>query len=85
MSNEDEITVLKLTLHDRLVGYLAGYQDGRNVLSFSGDFREDTGRPTFSLITHSNFPSADKAAGAVGSGAACNDSFRRVLEELGFA
>lgn len=60
MSHEEEATVLKLTLHDRLVGYLAGYQHGRNVLSFAGDFREDTKRPTFSLITHPNFPNADK-------------------------
>jgi serine/threonine-protein kinase HipA len=60
MSNEEEITVLKLTLHDRLVGYLAGYQHGRNVLSFAGDFREDADRPTFSLITHPNFPNAEK-------------------------
>ncbi len=45
MGHEEEVTVLKLTLHDRLVGYLTGYQDGRNILSFSGNFREDTGRP----------------------------------------
>jgi serine/threonine-protein kinase HipA len=60
MSDEEEITVLKLTLHDRLAGYLAGYQNGRNVLSFAGEFRNDTNRPTFSLITHPNFPNAEK-------------------------
>jgi len=60
MSNEEEITVLKLTLHDRLIGYLAGFQNGRNVLSFADDFRGDNGRPTFSLITHPNFPNATK-------------------------
>lgn len=64
MSSEEEITVLKLSLHDRLVGYLAGYQNGRNVLGFAGDFREDAGRPTFSLITHPNFPNADKVMSA---------------------
>ena len=60
MSDEEEITVLKLTLHDRLAGYLAGYQNGRNVLSFADEFRNDTNRPTFSLITHPNFPNAEK-------------------------
>jgi serine/threonine-protein kinase HipA len=48
----DEINVLKLTLHDRLVGYLAGYQSGRNVLSFARAFIEDESRATFGLITH---------------------------------
>lgn len=56
----EEVNVLKLTLHDRPVAYLAGYQNGRNVLNFAGDFREDTGRPTFSLITHPKFPNATK-------------------------
>lgn len=60
MSNQEEIHVLKLTLHDRLIGYLAGFQNGRNVLSFSDDFRHDNGRPTFSLITHPDFPNATK-------------------------
>jgi serine/threonine-protein kinase HipA len=60
MSNDEKITVLKLTLHDRLVGYLAGFQHGRNVLSFADEFRDDHARPTFSLITHPNFPNAAK-------------------------
>jgi len=54
----DEVRVLKLTLHDRLVGYLVGFKDGRNVLSFADEFRDDPGRPTFSLITHPEFPNA---------------------------
>ena len=56
----DEINVLKLTLHGRLVGYLAGFQNGRNVLSFSDEFKGDGNRPTFSLITHPEFPHAEK-------------------------
>jgi len=56
----DEISVLKITLHGRLVGYLAGYQNGRNVLSFADDFKNDADRPTFSLITHPIFPRAKK-------------------------
>jgi len=56
----DEINVLKLTLHGRLVGYLAGFQSGRNVLSFAAEFKDDPFRPTFSLITHPNFPNSVK-------------------------
>jgi len=54
----NEVSVLKLTLHDRLVGYLVGFKDGRNVLSFADEFRNDPDRPTFSLITHPEFPNA---------------------------
>ncbi len=56
----DEINVLKLTLHDKLVGYLAGFNNGRNVLSFADEFKNNPSRPTFSLITHPNFPNVDK-------------------------
>ena len=59
-SRVDEINVLKLSLHGRLVGYLAGFQSGRNVLSFADEFRGDASRPTFSLITHPAFPRAEK-------------------------
>ncbi|MFD0930801.1 type II toxin-antitoxin system HipA family toxin [Methylophilus glucosoxydans] len=56
----DEVNVLMLRLHDRLVGYLAGNQSGRNVLSFSEEFKLDAHRPTLSLTTHPAFPRADK-------------------------
>ncbi len=56
----DEINVLNLTLHGRLVGYLAGFQNGRNVLSFADEFKDDPSRPTFSLITHPKFPYSEK-------------------------
>jgi len=56
----NEINVLRLTLHGRLVGYLAGFLNARNVLSFADEFKEDATRPTFSLITHPNFPHSDK-------------------------
>ena len=58
--NKDEISVLKLTLHDKLVGYLTGFQNGRNVLSFTDEFKHNPSRPTFSLITHPNFPNSKK-------------------------
>ncbi|MFO1258601.1 MAG: type II toxin-antitoxin system HipA family toxin [Gammaproteobacteria bacterium] len=56
----DEVNVLRLTLHGRLVGYLAGFKNGRNVLSFANDFKQDSGRPTFSLITHPSFPRSER-------------------------
>lgn len=59
-SRINEINVLKLSLHHRLVGYLAGFQDGRNVLNFAEEFKSDVNRPTLSLITHPAFPHANK-------------------------
>ncbi len=58
--NIDEMSVLKLSLHNRLVGYLAGFENGRNVLSFADEFKHDPSRPTFSLITHPSFPNSKK-------------------------
>ncbi|WP_409523176.1 type II toxin-antitoxin system HipA family toxin [Nitrincola sp. MINF-07-Sa-05] len=56
----DEVNVLQLTIHDVLVGYLAGFKNGRNVLSIADAFKNNPGRPTFSLITHPEFPNAIK-------------------------
>lgn len=56
----DEINVIKLSLHDKLVAYLAGFQGGRNVLSFTEEFKSDANRPTYSLITHPAFPHSKK-------------------------
>jgi len=56
----EEVRVLKLSLHGRLVGYLAGFQNGRNLLSFADEFKNDPARPTFSLITHPSFPHSQK-------------------------
>jgi len=56
----NEVIVLKLSLHNKLVGYLAGFENGRNVLSFADEFKNDLARPTFSLITHKSFPEAKK-------------------------
>ncbi len=59
MNQANEIKVLKLSLHDRLVGYLSGFNNRRNILSFDGEFRNDPNRPTLSLITHPSFPNVD--------------------------
>ncbi len=56
----DEVNVLRLRLHGRLVGYLAGFHDGRNVLSFADDFISAAARPTFTLTTHPEFSRSEK-------------------------
>lgn len=38
----ERVGVLTLTLHGQLVGYLAGFQGGRNVLTFADSFRNDS-------------------------------------------
>lgn len=54
------VAVLQLMLHNRLVGFLAGFSNGRNVLHFADEFRQDPARPTLSLITHPDFPRAQE-------------------------
>lgn len=55
-----KIRVLRLTLHDTLVGYLTGSQDGRNSLIFDEDFKFNPSRPTLSLTTRPDFPRVEK-------------------------
>jgi len=58
MTNADSVSVLELTLHSARVGYLAGYKDGRTILTFTPEFALNDTRPTFSLITNPAFPKA---------------------------
>lgn len=51
-------SVLKLSLHNHLIGYLLGYQDGRNKVVFSENYRADLSRPTLTLTTSTQFPNA---------------------------
>ena len=55
MSMNNAVNFLSLRLHGALVGYLAGFQNGKNSLIFSEEFQHDSNRPTFSLITHPSF------------------------------
>lgn len=55
-----EVNVLQLSIHGVLIGFLAGFKNGRNVLSIADSFKNDPNRPTFSLITHPKFPNAAK-------------------------
>lgn len=64
MSHKDSVSFLELTLHRHRVGFVAGYRSGRNVLIFAPDFRENSRRPTFSLITYPGFPNAEKLLSA---------------------
>ena len=56
MSFKTEVNFLRLSLHGTLVGYLAGFRNGKNSLIFSEEFQHDPNRPTLSLITHPSFP-----------------------------
>jgi serine/threonine-protein kinase HipA len=60
MTTKEKVSVLRLTLQGVTVGFLAGYQSGQNILSFSPEFRDNDLRPTLSLITHTDFPDARK-------------------------
>ena len=62
--NTDEVSVLELSLHGTTVGHLAGYKSGQNSLTFAPGFAADASRPTFSLITHPDFPNVEKLLSA---------------------
>ena len=47
-------------MHGVLIGYLAGFKNGRNVLSIADTYKNNPNRPTLSLITHREFPKADQ-------------------------
>lgn len=59
MMPNEAVEMLCLELHGRRVGYLAGYQGGRNVLVFDEAWRQDGERPTLSLTLRPGFPRAD--------------------------
>lgn len=56
----NDVNVLRLSLHGETVGYLAGYRNGTNLTIFSDRYRLDSGRSTFSLTTHPGFPRANE-------------------------
>ena len=65
MSVKTEVNFLKLSLHGTLVGYLAGFRNGKNSLIFSEEFQHDPNRSTFSLITHPSFPKSKELVSSV--------------------
>jgi len=58
---KETVRVLQLSLHQVTVGYLAGYQGGRNLLTFDPGFIERARRPTFTLSTHVDFPNVARS------------------------
>jgi serine/threonine-protein kinase HipA len=60
MTDGETVSVLELALHGVTLGYLAGYRDGQTILTFTSEFAADEARPTFSLITHPAFPTAQE-------------------------
>lgn len=56
----EAVAVLRLSLHGVTVGYLAGYQSGRNILVFDPAYVQETDRPTFTLSGGPDHPAAKK-------------------------
>lgn len=59
----NNLSLLELTLHDHKVGYLAGYQNGKNLLLFAPEFIQNATRPTLGLITHLGLPQPEVLQG----------------------
>ena len=57
---EETVEVLRVHLHGVTMGYLIGYQHGRNIFVFDDDYAASSERPTFTLTTHPEHPSAKK-------------------------
>ncbi|MHA3104918.1 type II toxin-antitoxin system HipA family toxin [Acinetobacter sp. ANC 3791] len=56
----NSVSVLKLILHHVVIGYLAGFQNGKNILVFTDAFRLDSQRPTLSILTSPVHPQSEK-------------------------
>ncbi|MHA3098147.1 type II toxin-antitoxin system HipA family toxin [Acinetobacter brisouii] len=56
----NSVSVLKLILHHVVIGYLAGFQNGKNILVFTDAFRLDSQRPTLSVLTSPVHPQSEK-------------------------
>lgn len=56
----ETVEVLKLSLHGVTVGYLAGYQGGRNILVFDSTYVANPDRPTFTLSGITDHPASGK-------------------------
>ena len=52
----ETVEVLKLSLYGVTVGYLAGYQGGKNILVFDREYVANRDRPTFTLAGMADHP-----------------------------
>ncbi|MGM8930666.1 hypothetical protein [Salinicola halophyticus] len=64
MTTSESVSVLRVSLSSRPVGYLVGYQGGRNVMVFDESFRGDPDRPTLTLSSHPTSPRATSVLGS---------------------
>lgn len=46
----DQVSILQLSLHGHLVGHLAGYRSGLNILLFAPEFVYAHQRPTLEIL-----------------------------------
>ncbi len=60
MMATETVEVLKLSLHGLTVGYLAGYQGGRNILVFDPDYAANPDRPTLTLSGVADHPASKR-------------------------
>jgi len=58
MADTETVEVLKLSLHGVTVGYLAGYQGGKNILVFDPEYAANPNRPTFTLSGIADHPAS---------------------------
>lgn len=49
MKTKQTVSFLKISLHHKTIGYLAGYQNGYNTFTFDQSYLMDSKRPTLSL------------------------------------
>jgi serine/threonine-protein kinase HipA len=56
----ETVEVLKLSLHERTLGYLTGYQGGRIILVFDPAYITAQDRPTFTLSGIADHPASGK-------------------------
>ena len=54
----ETVEVLKLSLHGVTLGYLAGYQGGRNILVFDPEYAVNPDRPTLTLSGIADHPAS---------------------------
>lgn len=59
----ESVSVLRMRLGERPVGYLAGYRGGRNVVVFDDAYRTDPSRPTLTLSAGIRSPRAASVLG----------------------
>lgn len=71
MNQSTVVHALQVSLHGHVVGHLAGFHNGRNIFVFADEYRLNQNRPTLGLVTHPNFPGAQKIMSEPWAGEPC--------------